>query len=113
VTVKIRRRDFVTYTRQRRFSPPTEETRVVGAIAAGLLDAWLEAQPRSALRLLGVGVSELGPTSQLELFTAPQTAKNRDLDAAVDRIRDRFGKVALTRASSLDPPADPTRPSKP
>ena len=33
---------------------------------------------------------------------------NQD-DAAVDRIRERFGKVALTRASSLEQPAPPPR----
>jgi DNA polymerase-4 len=112
VTVKIRRGDFVTYTRQRHFTPPTQETRVVCAIASELLDTWLAGQPRSALRLLGVGVSELAPASQLDLFTVPQTARNRELDAAVDRIRDRFGKVALTTASALDPPTEGTRSSR-
>ena len=105
VTVKIRRGDFTTYTRQRRFEPPTQETRVITSLATALLDAWLAAQPRAALRLLGVGVSELAPATQLELFAAPQSARNRELDAAVDRIRERFGKVALTRASALEPPA--------
>jgi DNA polymerase-4 len=105
VTVKIRRGDFTTYTRQRHFEPPTQETRVITSLATALLDAWLAAQPRAALRLLGVGVSELAPATQLELFTAPQSARNRELDAAVDRIRERFGKVALTRASAIEPPA--------
>jgi DNA polymerase-4 len=113
VTVKIRRRDFVTYTRQRHCSPPTQETRVVTDIATGLLDAWLAQQPRAALRLLGVGVSELASAAQLELFTVAQSARNRGLDAAVDRIRERFGKVALTRASTLDPPTGTPRPPKP
>jgi DNA polymerase-4 len=101
VTVKIRRKDFTTYTRQRRFEPPSQETRVITAIAVELLDAWLAAQPRSALRLLGVGVGELQPSSQLDLFTVPQTSRNRELDAAVDRIRERFGRVALSPASAL------------
>jgi len=109
VTVKIRRGDFTTYTRQRRFEPPTQETRVITSLATALLDAWLAAQPRAALRLLGVGVSELAPATQLELFTAPQSTRNRELDAAVDRIRERFGKVALTRASALERPAPPPR----
>jgi DNA polymerase-4 len=104
VTVKIRRKDFTTYTRQRHIEPPTQETRVFTAIATELLDAWLAAQPRAALRLLGVGVSDLAPAAQLDLFTAPQTARNRELDAAVDRIRERFGKVALAPASSLPRP---------
>jgi DNA polymerase-4 len=104
VTVKIRRKDFTTYTRQRHFEPPTQETRVIIALATELLDAWLATQPRAALRLLGVGVSDLAPATQLDLFTAPQTARNRELDAAVDRIRERFGKVALAPASSLPRP---------
>jgi len=101
VTVKIRRKDFTTYSRQRHFEPPTHETRVITSIATELLDAWLAAQPRAALRLLGVGVSDLAPATQLDLFTAPQTARNRDLDAAVDRIRERFGKGVLAPASAL------------
>jgi DNA polymerase-4 len=105
VTVKIRRKDFTTYTRQRHFEPPTQETKVIARIAADLLDAWLKTQPRAALRLLGVGVSEIGPDRQPDLFAAPQTEKNRQLDAAVDRIRQKFGTVALKRASSLEAPS--------
>jgi len=103
VTLKIRRKDFTTYTRQRHIEPATQETRVVTAVALELLEQWLAAQPRAALRLLGVGVSELAPAAQLDLFTVPQTARNRELDAAVDRIREKFGKVALKPASSLAP----------
>jgi DNA polymerase-4 len=109
VTVKIRRRDFATYTRQRHLEPPTQETRVVTAIALELLHAWLSAQPRAALRLLGVGLSDLGPAVQMDLFTAAESGRNRQLDAAVDRIREKFGKVALKPASSLQPkPRDGT-----
>ena len=110
VTVKIRRQDFTTYTRQKRFEPPTQETRVITRIAADLLDTWLATQPRAALRLLGVGVSELGPDVQQDLFAAPQTTKNRQLDAAVDQIRERFGSVALKRASSLEMPSSEPSP---
>ena len=107
VTVKIRRTDFTSFTRQRHFEPPTQETRVITAVARELLDGWLVAQPRAALRLLGVGVSDLAPATQLDLFTTPQTSRNRELDAAVDRIRERFGKVALAPASTLPRPAAP------
>ena len=104
VSVKIRRKDFTTYTRQRHIEPPTQETRVITAIATELLEAWCATQPRAALRLLGVGVSELAPATQLDLFSTPQSSRNRELDAAVDRIRERFGKVALAPASSLAQP---------
>jgi DNA polymerase-4 len=102
VTVKIRRRDFETYTRQRRVEPPTQETRVVTRIAGELLDAWLAGQPGAALRLLGVGVSDLVEQRQADLFEVRESARNRQLDAAVDEIRARFGRSALARASTLD-----------
>jgi DNA polymerase-4 len=113
VTVKIRRGDFTTYTRQRHFEPPTQETRVITAIALDLLRSWLVEQPRAALRLLGVGVSELKPALQMDLFTAAETGRNRQLDAAVDRIREKFGKVALKPASSLGPRAREESPARP
>jgi len=101
VTIKIRRADFATYTRQRYIAPPTQETRVISRVAVELLDAWLASQPASALRLLGVGVSNLGAVVQLDLFTAPDSARNQHLDRAMDRIRGRFGRFAVARASSL------------
>ncbi|MCJ7450979.1 MAG: DNA polymerase IV [Steroidobacteraceae bacterium] len=107
VTVKIRRADFTTFTRQRHFEPPTQETRVITAIALELLRAWLAEQPRARLRLLGVGASGLAPAVQMDLFTAPETGRNRQLDAAVDRIREKFGRVALKPASSLEPDPKP------
>jgi DNA polymerase-4 len=106
VTVKIRRADFTTYTRQRRFEPPTQETRVITAIATALLDAWLETQPRAALRLLGVGVSELAGQVQPDLFSPAESVRNQQLDQAVDGIRERFGKLAVAPASSLARPGD-------
>ena len=107
VTVKIRRADFTTYTRQRRFEPPTQETRVVTTIATTLLDGWLATQPRAALRLLGVGVSELAAQVQQDLFSPPESVRNQQLDRAVDGIRERFGKLAVSPASALARPRRP------
>ncbi|MCE3284099.1 MAG: polymerase [Steroidobacteraceae bacterium] len=101
ITVKIRRGDFTTYTRQRGFEPRTRETRVVARIAGELLDGWLQTQPRAALRLLGVGLGDLAEDVQADLFTAPESTRNRQLDAAVDEIRQKFGSVALKAASSI------------
>ncbi len=45
VTVKIRRHDFKTYTRQCAVRPATQETKPLAAAAAKLLDEWIAAQP--------------------------------------------------------------------
>ena len=84
VSIKVRRRDFETYTRQRSFNPPTQETRLIAQVAADLLEHWLAEQPRAAVRLLGVGVSDLEPETQLDLFTTPRVRR-----AAAPRRRPR------------------------
>ena len=101
VSVKIRRADFTTYTRQRSLEPPTQDTAVVSAAAQALLGAWLASQPRAAVRLLGVGVSDLQSLRQPDLFSDPLPDAGSRLDSAVDGIRGRFGEGLLTRASHL------------
>jgi DNA polymerase-4 len=122
VVVKIRRRDFTTYTRSRSFTPATQDTNAVLRIARELLDGWLAEQPRAAVRLLGVGVGALAPAMQMDLFgqavaepaapksTATAAPANRvvvadragaKLDPTLDRIREKFGEESVTRASSL------------
>jgi DNA polymerase-4 len=101
VSVKIRRGDFTTYTRQRALEPPTQDTAIVSAAAQTLFDGWLASQPRAAVRLLGVGVGDLQVMMQPDLFWGTQPDLNSRLDSAVDGIRDRFGAGLLTRASLL------------
>jgi DNA polymerase-4 len=105
VSVKIRRGDFTTYTRQRALEPPTQETAIVSAAAEALLSGWLASQPRAAIRLLGVGVGDLQLLKQSDLFSSPLPDSGARLDSAVDGIRERFGAGLLTRASLL--PRDP------
>jgi DNA polymerase-4 len=100
VSVKIRRADFTTYTRQRDLGRPTQDTAVVSAVANALLVKWLATQPEAAVRLLGVGVSDLQLPVQGDLF-AGSPAEGSRLDTAIDGIRDRFGAGILTRASLL------------
>ena len=101
VNVKIRRGDFTTYTRQRALEPATQDTGTLASSAEALLDAWLRSQPGAAVRLLGVGVSDLKTLAQSDLFSGTAPPPGARLDSAVDGIRDRFGKGLLTRASLL------------
>ena len=111
VTVKIRRADFTTYTRQCVLKPPTQDTAAVCAGAQRLLRTWLAGRGNVALRLLGVGTSDLSAVRQPDLF-AEGPARVSRLDSAIDGIRDRFGARVLTRASLLPRSADGSGPRR-
>ena len=100
VQVKIRRSDFSTYTRQRVMRPPGNGTDQIYAISCDLLTIWLDDNPGSRIRLLGVGGANLAPAGQGDLFADTGTAA-APVDKTVDRIRDRFGNAAVGRASTL------------
>jgi DNA polymerase IV len=106
VQVKIRRADFTTFTRQKRFEPSTTDSRTIASIAAELLATWLREQPDARVRLLGVGVNHLHAADQMDLFATGSAAPaaspgSNALDATVDQIRERFGNFAVRRGSAL------------
>ena len=100
IGVKIRRADFVTFTRQRAVAPPTHDGRTIANVARELLGRWLTGARGAKLRLLGVVLTDLSPASQLGLFenTPPHTSR---LDAALDEARARFGSGALRRGNTI------------
>ena len=59
--------------------------------------------PRRTVGTLGVGLSGLveGDAGQLDLFGEPSAPRRERLEAAVDRIRDRFGEDAVQRSRLL------------
>ena len=68
VQVKIRQADFQTFTRQRSVQPPVCHTDQIYHVACELLGTWLEENPGTRIRLLGVGGSKLSPAGQPDLF---------------------------------------------
>ena len=113
VTLKYRDEAFRTLTRAETLAAPTDSGNELFAVAHALFES--VHGPRK-VRLLGMYASGLGGgISQLELFTAPPSP----VDALRDRVGDRFGDDALTRASLLGrrerrnpsdrPPREPKR----
>jgi DNA polymerase-4 len=102
VQLKIRFADFQTITRSRTLAEPTNITEEIWQAAADLLARRLPAR-RGAVRLLGVGVSglECEQSRQGLLFDTQRRDKQQKLDQVSDRIQDRFGGAALTRAAAL------------
>lgn len=99
IKIKLRWSDFTTITRQTRLAQPTDQDGEIFSAAQALFKAaWKPGRP---VRLLGVGVADLGPPSrQLSLFDQSWQDESRLL-SAIDDIRQRFGSDALRRAGRL------------
>ena len=109
VTVKLRDADFKTRLASRTLTESVVADRVIFATARALLEK-LRGARRTRARLLGVALSSLtepGSESQLSLFeTAPQsleTARDRALATAVDKLRAKFGAKAIVPGSLTKP----------
>lgn len=98
VILKIRFADFSTFTRNRTLA---ESTDLAEHIYRTILDLFatfdLEEQK---VRLLGVGISQLdeGHSGQTELFEN-DNRKKKQVAVTVDKIKDKYGDDAITRAA--------------
>lgn len=99
VKLKLRWTDFTTFTRQVTLEQPTDSVDEISRVAMHLLNEHRPAQ--RAVRLIGVGVSGLGPpVRQMSIFDLP-SPKEEKLYQAVQILRKRFGDDAVRRASDL------------
>ncbi len=93
IKLKIRWPNFETLTRQTTLPHPTDQEEVIGQAALKLLGS--VRKPGQAVRLIGVGVSGLGPpVRQLSLWEAG-TEKSRRLQAALDELREKYGEKVI------------------
>jgi DNA polymerase-4 len=104
IRIKLRWSDFTTITRQTRLPQPTNQDGEIFKAAQDLFKAaWKKGRP---VRLLGVGVADLGPPSrQLDLFDQTWQEES-NLLSAIDDIRERFGSGAVRRAGRMRPKKD-------
>ncbi|WP_224246022.1 DNA polymerase IV [Hyalangium gracile] len=99
VQLKVKFADFTTITRRTTLSAPTDDGQTLYRAALELLERAHEGKP---IRLTGVSVqlAEQQEPQQLGLFAAPAPPPPRSakLNAALDRIAERFGTKAITTA---------------
>ncbi|MFW5713829.1 MAG: DNA polymerase Y family protein, partial [Brevefilum sp.] len=110
IQIKLRWSDFTTITRQTTLISATNLDQEIYDTAATLFkENWPKGKP---VRLIGVGVTNLGPPiHQLSLWSDDHQKKAR-LVNAMDELRDRFGKEIIRRADLLHKETKPDNPSK-
>ncbi|GAA4373591.1 DNA polymerase IV [Nocardioides caricicola] len=99
-TLRLRFDDFSRATRSATLRHSTATTATWLETGRRLLaDNWELIEERGCT-LLGITISGLtdGRSQQLELPLWPDVAHETGLDAALDRVRDRFGSTSVTRA---------------
>ncbi|GAB3129666.1 DNA polymerase IV [Tsukamurella serpentis] len=111
VELRLRFHDFSAVTRSRSLREPTDHTEVVLATARGLLDEALPLVRERGCTLIGLSLGNLENHGAVQL-TLPFDGETRacDLDLALDGLRNRFGRSAVTRGALLHRPLGPDAP---
>ena len=98
VVLRLRFDDFTRATRSHTLPQATAHTETILATARGLLAAARPLIERRGLTLVGVSVANLESAPPVQLLLPLDPRSGERLDAALDRVRDRFGSAAVTRA---------------
>ncbi len=100
VCVEIKDWDFHSQSHQMTLNNPTDSTAIIYENACKLLrDFW----DRTPLRLIGVRTTKISEEgyNQLSMFESEQSRKMKEMEKAVDHIRNKFGTDSVMRASFL------------
>jgi DNA polymerase-4 len=100
VTLKLRYGDFTTITRRKTLSQSTDSDQVMFETGQKLLKQALSGEKR-AVRLIGIGVSELVEAGrQLDMMDS-SAQRQEQLNRAIDRIRRKYGFTAIQTGRTL------------
>jgi DNA polymerase-4 len=113
VVLRMRFDDFSRATRSHTLPEATAQTQTILAAARGLLTAVLPMIERQGLTLVGVSLGNLDDEGAIQLALPFDRPRAGALDAALDRVRDRFGTSAITRAVLLGRDQGPSVPLLP
>ncbi|HET6580046.1 MAG TPA: DNA polymerase IV [Gemmatimonadales bacterium] len=103
VTLKLRHDDFRTVTRRHTFETATDlDTELYAAARELFRAAFADVRGRDrGVRLIGVAATNLGVAAEADLFEPDARRRLRDLSAAVDQLRQKYGFAAVTPGSAL------------
>jgi DNA polymerase-4 len=102
VKVKLRWPDFTTITRQNTLPEPSDDPKQIEKMALEIFRKYWKSGRK--VRLLGVGVSNLGPPSkQLILWdwNPKEAAKQEGLQTAIKALRAKYGEATVSSGNKL------------
>jgi DNA polymerase-4 len=100
VTLKLRYADFTTITRQRTLGQADDTDQTIFGIGSKLLKKELSREKR-AIRLIGIGVSNLVEAGrQLDMLDS-SAQRLRKLNITIDHIRKKYGFTAIQTGKTL------------
>jgi DNA polymerase IV len=95
VVLRMRFADYTRATRSHTIGEPTDQTSAILATATHLLSTAMPTIERRGLTLIGIALTNLGENRDVQLVLPFD--HRRDLDAALDSVRERFGSAVITR----------------
>ena len=101
VNVQLRTKDFKDFSHQKKLINATSNTKDIYSLAKELLDEMYK--NGTFIRLVGLRVDNLVDKEemQLSLFNDENEKKQERLDAAIDKLKEKYGYNSITRAGKL------------
>lgn len=100
VNVQLKKNNFKSVSHQKKLSTRTDTTREILDAAKELLKELYDGE---LIRLVGVRVDGLVEKKELQLsiFDMPEDTKNKKIDEAMDKLKEKFGYEIITRATDI------------
>jgi len=101
VGVQIKNKDFKMYSHQKSLTTDTDSTKIIYEVAKQILREMFQGEP---IRLIGVKLDKLTTQEkqQLSLFDTPKNEKQQRLDKTLDKLKEKYGYDAVTRAGKMN-----------
>lgn len=100
VNVQLKNNNFKNMSHQKKLNVRTDTTKEILDVAKELLKELYDGE---LIRLVGVRVDGLVEKEELQLsiFDMPEDTKNKKIDEAMDRLKEKFGYGIVTRATDI------------